>query len=438
MKNNNLYKVEKQTVPVFSVKNIPVSSLSIFVGLLVCQNGHAQFSNEGQVAVKSGTILSVYENYQNKNSGDFTNDGEVYIFKDWNNDGNVRFTVTNDGKTFFMGDTDQNISGEKTANFQNVRFENYASPEPFKLSTSISVNKRSEFITGIVLADENNGKMIFTENGFHSNASDLSFVDGQVQKNGSAAFEYPIGDELYFRPSYHASGTDAGNVYTSQYFFKNSDNIHSHSIKEESIKLIDNVEYWNITEDAGSEKIVLSLSLDSKTTPSEFFNVSSDKEVVIVRWDSASGKWLNEGGVISERAANASPGAGYTQLMTSVVKGYGMFTIAIADKNPPPPDDLVVYNAVSPNGDGLNDTFHIKGIDKYPDNSVEIYNRWGVKVYDAKSYNESDKMFAGYSDGRATINRGEKLPTGTYFYILKYNNGKKVIEKAGYLYINNQ
>jgi len=101
-------------------------------------------------------------------------------------------------------------------------------------------------------------------------------------------------------------------------------------------------------------------------------------------------------------------------------------------------EKLVVYNAVSPNGDGINDSFHIAGIDKYPDNSVEIYNRWGVKVFDAKSYNESDNMFRGYSDGRATINRNEKLPTGTYFYILKYNNTKKVIEQSGYLYINNQ
>jgi gliding motility-associated-like protein len=101
-------------------------------------------------------------------------------------------------------------------------------------------------------------------------------------------------------------------------------------------------------------------------------------------------------------------------------------------------EDVIIYNALSPNDDGLNDSFVIKGINKFPDNQVEIYNRWGVKVYDAKSYNESDVMFRGYSDGHATIKRGAKLPTGTYFYILKYNIGQKVKERTGYLYINNQ
>ncbi|MNR68531.1 hypothetical protein D3C85_1931510 [compost metagenome] len=58
-------------------------------------------------------------------------------------------------------------------------------------------------------------------------------------------------------------------------------------------------------------------------------------------------------------------------------------------------------------------------------------------MYSADSYNESDIMFKGYSDGRATYKRGERLPTGTYFYTLKYNKSGKSIEAAGYLYVDN-
>jgi gliding motility-associated-like protein len=111
--------------------------------------------------------------------------------------------------------------------------------------------------------------------------------------------------------------------------------------------------------------------------------------------------------------------------------------IAIVKKTITPDSDLIIYNAVSPNGDGINDSFYIKGIDKYPDNRVEIYNRWGVKVYDATSYNENDVMFKGYSDGRSTVKRGEGLPAGTYFYVLKYNKNNTIIENTGYLYIAN-
>jgi gliding motility-associated-like protein len=100
-------------------------------------------------------------------------------------------------------------------------------------------------------------------------------------------------------------------------------------------------------------------------------------------------------------------------------------------------DDLVVYTHLTPNGDGHNDVFFIDGINKFPDNTVEIYNRWGVLVFEVSGYNNEDKVFRGESNGRVTVNREEQLPEGTYYYILRYTNSTgQVIEKASYLYIN--
>ena len=102
-----------------------------------------------------------------------------------------------------------------------------------------------------------------------------------------------------------------------------------------------------------------------------------------------------------------------------------------------------VWNAISSDNDGKNDKLLLEGIECYPNNSVEIYNRWGVKVCEVSGYDNVSRVFEGYSDGRSTISRNELLPTGTYFYILKYEysydgiNGKQNIEKAGYLYIQN-
>ncbi len=95
-----------------------------------------------------------------------------------------------------------------------------------------------------------------------------------------------------------------------------------------------------------------------------------------------------------------------------------------------------VFNAVTPNNDGNNDYLYIRGLDCYNDNSVEIYNRWGVKVYDVQGYDNSTKAFRGYSDGRVTIKQSEALPNGTYYYILKYkgSNGSEST-KTGYLYL---
>ena len=74
---------------------------------------------------------------------------------------------------------------------------------------------------------------------------------------------------------------------------------------------------------------------------------------------------------------------------------------------------------------------------------MQIYSRWGVLVYDTIGYenDEFGNVFKGYSNGRATINNDELLPTGTYFYILKFNgsdlpNGNNKDTYTGYLYIN--
>ena len=106
--------------------------------------------------------------------------------------------------------------------------------------------------------------------------------------------------------------------------------------------------------------------------------------------------------------------------------------------SPPSPDDIVeVFNVITPNGDGVHDFLTISGLEKFPNNTIKIYNRWGVLVYVTKAYNTQGNVFDGTSSGRATIEKDNKLPVGTYFYILDYedltNNMKSL---TGYLYIN--
>jgi len=100
------------------------------------------------------------------------------------------------------------------------------------------------------------------------------------------------------------------------------------------------------------------------------------------------------------------------------------------------------FNALSPDGDGLNDIFVIEGLECYPNNNVEIFNRWGVSVFKTSFYDNVNNVFRGFSDGRSTISRNEKLPTGDYWYVLKYEydlygRTKENIEKTGNIYIQN-
>ncbi|MCG9792808.1 HYR-like domain-containing protein [Flavobacterium algicola] len=100
-----------------------------------------------------------------------------------------------------------------------------------------------------------------------------------------------------------------------------------------------------------------------------------------------------------------------------------------------PDDEIEVYNGITPNGDGENDVLVLGRIFEFPENTVEIYNRWGVLVYETSGYGTRDNYFRGYSEGRVTISQKEKLPGGTYFYVIKYKSGSNLKQKAGYLFL---
>ena len=61
----------------------------------------------------------------------------------------------------------------------------------------------------------------------------------------------------------------------------------------------------------------------------------------------------------------------------------------------------------------------------YPTNTVLIINRWGSEVWSGSDYNNTTVRWTGDNMN------GEKLPDGTYYYIIKYNN----TEKQGWVFI---
>lgn len=85
---------------------------------------------------------------------------------------------------------------------------------------------------------------------------------------------------------------------------------------------------------------------------------------------------------------------------------------------------LPVPNAFSPNDDGLNDTWEIPNIEKYPKCRILVFNRWGNQVFSSEGYQEP-------WDG---TNRGKPLANGTYYYTIQLNNEREP-EKGSVLII---
>ncbi len=79
---------------------------------------------------------------------------------------------------------------------------------------------------------------------------------------------------------------------------------------------------------------------------------------------------------------------------------------------------LVIYNGVTPNGDGHNDYFFLENIDQYPGNQVLIFNRWGQKLAEINDYNNSSKRWDGLENDNS-----KNVPSGTYFYVIDLKDG---------------
>jgi gliding motility-associated-like protein len=86
-------------------------------------------------------------------------------------------------------------------------------------------------------------------------------------------------------------------------------------------------------------------------------------------------------------------------------------------------DSCDIPKGVSPNGDGLNDTWDLRG---YNVKRVEIFNRYGTKVYSKANYIDE---WHGQSDNN------NELPDGTYYYIIEFNDSPV---KTGWVYINRE
>lgn len=71
------------------------------------------------------------------------------------------------------------------------------------------------------------------------------------------------------------------------------------------------------------------------------------------------------------------------------------------------------YSGISPNGDGFNDTWIIDNIELLQPNQVEVYSRWGTKVWSTSDYDNNKRVWSGQN------NNGNDLPDGTYFYVIK-------------------
>jgi gliding motility-associated-like protein len=150
---------------------------------------------------------------------------------------------------------------------------------------------------------------------------------------------------------------------------------------------------------------------DATADAGEDVEVISGKSATLQGKGGVSYKWFPAEGLSNPNIANpvASPTKTTTYAL-EVVTEFGCVstdevTVTVLPK-------IRIVNTFTPNNDGINDTWEIKGLEEYRNCRLEVFNRWGAKVYESVGY---PQPWNGVSLS------GEQLPVATYYYIIYLN-----------------
>lgn len=114
------------------------------------------------------------------------------------------------------------------------------------------------------------------------------------------------------------------------------------------------------------------------------------------------GENLQQSNTQNTQVTLENEGQGYIYTVTASVQGC-VYTDQVLIQVVPA---LTIYNTLTPNGDGINDTWVIQGLDRFPDAEVRVYSRWGQQVYRTRGYQPWS---------------GDDLPEGVYYYVIELN-----------------
>jgi hypothetical protein len=209
---------------------------------LLAGQAHAQFVNGTDFYVSEGAVVSF--NTDVVNEGKITNNGKVHFQKNLENLNTVQST----GVAVFDGNGTQLIKSKNELSFSQLMIDN-----DVKLETPVRVNESIAFRRGVIESSSTN-PFVFSADAKHSGASDFSHVRGVVKREGSDAFEFPLGDGTNFRAFAVARNSDS-QVLTASYLYKSPLNISGEV--STSVEAINENEYWSLKSESvkGSAKL---------------------------------------------------------------------------------------------------------------------------------------------------------------------------------------
>lgn len=387
------------------------------------------FAQEEAMEVHSNGVMRTHSGAQLGIFGDVTNNGTL----DYQDGGEVGFYNQN---------REQQVLGENRPVLFEMKID---VPQDLNLQVGVDAIESVEFIKGRVLTPRDGTEVsldIFNDNAY-TGESDANHVDGFTSRAGNDNYSFPVGDEFRLRPIEIITN---GNFvdYKAAYFFEDAAGPNSYIDvydREEKAPVVGDIspyEFWFLD---GDQPLSATLTWDEFSNIETLLDGSGLNNLRVTGWHRKQQRWLDLGNV----AIEGDLSSGKITSDEFVPDSYEVLTFS-GDFNAG--EGVFVYNAISPDDDneGLNNYLVIADVRNFPSNKLSIFNRWGVVVYEAEGYDADDPRFTpnpkyrfdGTSNGRVTIQKDNKLPVGTYFYVFEFAKSSLDIRKtiSGYIYLN--
>jgi gliding motility-associated-like protein len=379
-------------------------TIIIFLFLISTASVDAQnLFNKSILSIGPSSIVYVKDTLINQ--GTIINNGEAEIGGSWINNGQYD---AGQGQIIFNSDLPQVIN-HNDQSFSRLTIS--GGGEKIFLA-DITIEKELDLADGI-LVSQNNSRIIFSENAEVSGGSDDSYVQGPVYHLGAGDKIFPIGSGSYYLPVTITNIQGAAAEVGIRAIELNGTSLQASA----TLQAISTNRYWELDVVSGSvSNSVVVLPVRNEQI------VNSKDEIVVAESETLTGNFRSLGQLKFE--GDATDGKVYADKpVTQSLLAVGTAT----------PDDgsIIVYNAVSANDDRLNDFLYIKNIDRFPENKVSIFSRWGDKVFEIENYDNADRVFKGKSN----INGEKSLVNGTYFYVIETRNGR--LKVNGFLALRN-
>ncbi|KAJ1464796.1 C-terminal domain of CHU protein family-domain-containing protein, partial [Baffinella frigidus] len=217
----------------------------------------------------------------------------------------------------------------------------------------------------------------------------------------------------------------------SAYFFENANNPISFTNSYDTfetdldVESVSTNEFWRL-EGTIPSKITLSWNQRSA-----IIGLTDDVTMIIpVGWNKNSERWTNLVGSTPVGSLNE----GFITTTSFIPDDYEIITLGVSkDPYEPLSKDVILLDNffVSVNGDGVNDSFFVEELQDFDSNFVQIYDRYGFKVFEMANYTDEFKGFSNLNNIPFGAEKG--LPIGVYFYTI--NIPEEDLNYQGFLYL---